>query len=417
MELRVGSLIGDEFLVERTLGAEHGLTVITARQLRVDRRVAIRVLPGGTAESAALARFARARQIESAHVPKFIAFGTLDDGRPYFVTEQFEGSSLTELIGQRPLPPADAADLALQACDAVAAAHAAGAVHKRLTMECLFLANDGGSRYLKVLNFGPADDSAPDEAGAIYRAPEQLSGESRVDHRCDIWSLGAIFYQLLTGKVPFSGPGSRSVLKQILHAPPRSPRNLRPEIPEPLAQAVLRCLERSPDARWPRVADLSQALSQSGSRRGYELAARTVRLAGPAAAPRRPPAPAGPAAAGIVGSFDPPPSSEDEIGFRTISERGIEPLNSVSVARLSRAKRVAHEASALSRDGPAQRSILLAAASADEEEEGAIRSLGGGAIEEEARGPRPYVIVVAIVAAILFGLLIAGLFRIVTGQP
>jgi len=274
-----GSLIAGKYRIEGLLGEGGMGRVYAARQTGLERPVAMKVLrPELARDAVALTRFHReARLIASLvseHVVRVHDLGALDTGEPYLVMERLEGEDLGTVVQRGALPLDQAVALVLSACEALAEAHALGIVHRDIKPSNLFLTRQ---RRLKVLDFGIAKLAAPTGAslamtgaGVVlgsprYMAPEQITGSRDVDHRADIWSLGATLYHLATGYPPFAEPTLEAIFASILSG--RSPPLLA-HIPGPVAQVIHRALARDPAARFATVGELALALQASGAHAG-----------------------------------------------------------------------------------------------------------------------------------------------------
>ncbi|MCA9579888.1 MAG: serine/threonine protein kinase, partial [Myxococcales bacterium] len=214
--------------------------------LVLDQRVAVKILlPDAASADGVLERFAReaqaAARIQSEHVARVMDAGSLDTGAPFLVMEYLEGCDLQELIelGGR-LKVDEVADYLLQALEAVAHAHAVGIVHRDLKPANLFLAcrPDGGNA-IKILDFGisKTKKATPDEkvltghavlGSPVYMSPEQLRNAKEIDGRADLWSLGIVAYEMLTGTVPFDGDGVGEIFAAILEQDPVPPHERNP---------------------------------------------------------------------------------------------------------------------------------------------------------------------------------------------
>ncbi len=271
--------------------------VVAAWHIELDQRVAVKFLltelatRGDSAER--FRREARAAvKIKSEHVARVLDVDTTSDGVPYMVMEYLEGQDLSrELRARGALEVGEAVDVVVQCCEAIAEAHAAGIVHRDLKPANLFLAErSDGTRIVKVLDFGISKSLAPDGAdlsltktsaligSPLYMSPEQMENARDVDGRTDIWSLGAILYECLSGKPPFAATSFPQVCAMVLNDTPASLRATRADVPAALEDALFRCLEKKRDARWSSVAELAGALSGFASARGRISAERAARL-------------------------------------------------------------------------------------------------------------------------------------------
>jgi serine/threonine-protein kinase len=282
--LAPGEILAGKYRIDRVLGKGGMGYVLHAVHTQLDQPVAIKFLSPDLCEKReAVARFLRearaAVRIQSEHVARVIDVGTLDDGAPFMVMEYLEGHDLAaELEFRDRLLVSAAIDYVLQACEALAEAHANGIVHRDLKPANLFLTRRAdGSAFIKVLDFGiskalvgEGDALAPPAAsltatqGLIgsphYMSPEQVRKPKDVDARTDIWSLGIILHELLTGLPPFMSDTPMSVLAAVVSDPPPSVREVRPEVSEGLQAVIFKCLEKDVSRRYQSVAELAEAL-------------------------------------------------------------------------------------------------------------------------------------------------------------
>ncbi len=230
-------------------------------------------------------RFAREAELLMAlggeHVADVFDVSELPDGRPYFVMDLLIGHDLRKELAERGrLPVDEAVGYVLQACEAMMHAHGRGIIHRDLKPSNLFLIEDArGETSVKVLDLGLAKRLAPhgvslaltesdDRMGTVaYMAPEQARALNNADARADIWSLGVVLFELLSGQRPFCGKGTPDTLYLIFTAPPKPLRLLRPEVPAPLAEVIAACLSKDPDARPPSMEALFARLAPFGPRR------------------------------------------------------------------------------------------------------------------------------------------------------
>ncbi|MCU0654803.1 MAG: serine/threonine protein kinase [Polyangiaceae bacterium] len=271
-----GELLAGKYKVERVLGQGGMGVVVAATHQQLDQRVALKfLLPHGAGDADSVARFLRearaAVRLRSEHVAKVLDVGTLESGAPFIVMEYLDGRDLSAMIEGGPLPVGEAIEYVLQACEALAEAHAAGIVHRDLKPDNLFLTRrSDGSPCIKVLDFGISKMADPNGSATktsslmgtpLYMSPEQLRSSKKVDARSDIWSLGMILYELLTGQVAFTRDTLPELCAAILMDPLVPPRELRPSIPEQVDAIICRCLEKEPDRRFPSLRELTQALA------------------------------------------------------------------------------------------------------------------------------------------------------------
>jgi serine/threonine-protein kinase len=278
--VRAGQVVDDKYRVDGVLGAGGMGIVVSATHLALDEQVALKfmTLDEGRGDVTSRARFLReakaARRLTSAHVARVFDVGQLPTGEPYIVMELLKGDDLARhLRTQGRLTAADTVRFMLQVCDAIKEAHALGIVHRDLKPQNLFLAERaGGTRVIKVLDFGIAKSLESTDSDAslttsqnvvgspIYMSPEQLRASKHVDKRTDIWSLGVIMFELLSGKVPFVGDSVLELGMRIMTVPAPSLTELRAEVPSGLADIVQRCLEKDPEKRFPDIDALASAL-------------------------------------------------------------------------------------------------------------------------------------------------------------
>lgn len=280
---KVGDVVAGKYRLEKVAG-EGGMGIVyAAEHLVLKQRVAVKVLlPDAARSEAVVERFSReaqaAAKIQSEHIARVMDAGSLSSGAPFLVLEYLEGCDLEELLQlQGTLPPSEVADVMLQALEALAHAHAVGIVHRDLKPANLFLAcrPDGGN-VIKILDFGISKSmkSSPEEkvltgqavlGSPVYMSPEQLRNARGIDGRADLWSLGVVAYELLSGSPPFDGEGVGEIFAAILEkdAEPLHVRN--PKIAPELSAVIARCLQRKVEDRWPDAAELARAIAPFGT--------------------------------------------------------------------------------------------------------------------------------------------------------
>ncbi len=254
--------------------------VFKARHELLAQRFAIKVLhPDMLGSSEVVSRFLREAQacvtLRGEHAVRVFDVGTMPNGLPFMVMELLTGHDLRRELQERgPLPVEEAATWALQACQSLAEAHARGIVHRDIKPSNLFLSQQpDGRRIVKLIDFGiskvpseanPDDTELTRNVGLLgspqYMSPEQVRSASSVDHRSDIWSLGAVLYESLVGMPPFGGESVTAVAAMIVADEATPLERLRPELPAALSQAVTRCLVKEREKRLQTVAELAELL-------------------------------------------------------------------------------------------------------------------------------------------------------------
>jgi serine/threonine protein kinase/Flp pilus assembly protein TadD len=273
--------------------------VYRARDTRLDREVAVKVLPEPLAhDSQALGRFQReAKAIAALSHPHILTLFDIgaDRGITYVVTEFLQGQTLASRMKQAPLEWRAAVQIATDAAEGLAAAHAKGIVHRDVKPENIFLTDDGG---LKILDFGlarlenrvtlPASSNSPTEPidtqpglvmGTVhYMSPEQVRGQP-ADARSDVFSFGCVLYEMLTSRLPFDGETGAVTMAAILASPPPPLSSSGRTRPAELDRLVMRCLEKQPAQRFPSGRELAvalKAISQTGSDSGRNKTIETI---------------------------------------------------------------------------------------------------------------------------------------------
>jgi serine/threonine-protein kinase len=280
--LPAGTLLG-EYLVGNVIGRGGGGIVYAATHRLLGRRAAIKVL---RAEMAAhpkmVTRFLReavaVNKIGHPNIIDIFEFGELEPGRPYYVMELLDGVDLRRMLALHGrYSAAECFELLAPIFDAVSATHRAGMLHRDLKANNIVIVEGPAGRTVKLLDFGIAKmlhgegaSQGLTEPGAVIgtahnMAPEQVRGE-RPDERADIYALGVLLFQLLTGQYPFDGPDARHVALMHLQVAPPRPCSLAP-IPHAVEAVILRCLEKSPERRFASVAELTEAYRAALSER------------------------------------------------------------------------------------------------------------------------------------------------------
>ena len=259
--------------VIRELGSGGMGVVYEARQIGLNRRIALKMLPPGLrTDPEQLVRFHHeAESVARLHHPNIVEVHETGehDGRPYFSLELVEGGSLAKLLAAGPVPPRRTAELVETIARAIHYAHEKGIIHRDLKPANILLTPDGVP---KVADFGLAKDLGVEEgqtrSGTIlgspcYMAPEQAGGKAhQAGPAADVYALGAILYELLAGAPPFREATSLETLRKLLADDPVPPSRLRPKVPRDLETICLKCLEKSPRARYASARELAEDLER-----------------------------------------------------------------------------------------------------------------------------------------------------------
>jgi len=276
-------VIGGKWRVKRELG-RGGVGVVFEALDEAGERVAIKVLlPEWRAQEHVLERFAREarvlKQLTTPHVGKLIDVGNLDPelgDLPFLVLEYLEGMDLDRILHSHGrVPYRQAVAWCADACDGVSAAHELGVIHRDLKPSNVFLARtDMPEAVVKVLDFGIATGGNPNTNPAsnltgveqllgtpAYMSPEQMMASKNVDARSDIWSMGVMMYQLITGHLPFPGEGGLEMFANAMTRPPLPLRiELKQELPAEVQAILTTCMKKQPEERYPSMRELGKAL-------------------------------------------------------------------------------------------------------------------------------------------------------------
>jgi len=259
----------DSYRIDELLSQSRTSSVFRATNLRDGQTVALKV-PDAEMETDPflLERFRRAAEIgeKLGHHGVMRVFSEVERTRVYMVMEWCEGKTLRQLMNAGRIVPERAIRIATAVLDALQYLHDNGVVHRSLTPECIMVADNDN---IKLIDFGRASDAASrrltytnlaDELGTVdYVSPEQVAGR-RCDGRADTFSMGVILYEMLTGKLPFTGSSPAELMKARLVQPPIPPRVAMPSISPHLQEALYRALEREPRNRYARAHDFAHDL-------------------------------------------------------------------------------------------------------------------------------------------------------------
>jgi serine/threonine protein kinase len=274
----IGHTIGN-YKITAKLG-EGGMGVVyLAEHPVIGKKVAMKAIhPELSKNSDVVSRFiteAKAvNQIGHEHIVDIADFGNTSDGEFYFVMEYLQGESLSDrLKREKRIPLGQAMAISAQIADALNASHQQGIIHRDLKPENIFLCHRGANReFVKVLDFGLAKLTQNDQkvthktrTGSVmgtpyYMSPEQCEGKTEIDYRADIYSLGVLIFEMLTGKVPFGGEGYGEIIVKHVTMPPPSVRSVVPDLPEFMDSIMYRVLAKDREQRFQTMADLREAL-------------------------------------------------------------------------------------------------------------------------------------------------------------
>lgn len=305
LTITTGTLLEGKYLVGRIIGSGAVGIVFEAKNVELDETIAIKCLrPEMLVDKAMVARFAReakaAAAIKSEYVATVYDVGTTEDGVPYIVMEYLDGKDLGTVVTESgTIGPRTAVEYALQVCEALAVAHSKGIVHRDIKPENLLLTERaGGMRIVKVLDFGisktaltgsifqhelPLVKTVNLMGTPLYMSPEQVRVSGSVDVRSDIWSLGMVIYEILTGQTAFDGQSITEICAAILESPPKPLALQRTDLPSGLVDVISKCLEKDVNKRYQNIAELALALMPFGPKRtrlNVERAVAVLRGAG-----------------------------------------------------------------------------------------------------------------------------------------
>jgi serine/threonine-protein kinase len=270
MTLEIGQVVDNKYRITRLLGQGAMGAVFEGENVRIKRRVAIKVLHGVAAERKDLIdRFEREAQaagrIGSEHIVEVLDLGELPGGARYLVMEYLEGESLGQRIEKMGrMLPAQALTILRQLLAGLASAHEAGIVHRDLKPDNVFLLKEkaGHKDFVKIVDFGISkfnplngEDAKMTQTGAVmgtpyYMSPEQAKGAKTIDHRSDLFSVGIILYELVTGRIPFDGETFNELMFKIALQDPPPPESIVPNLDPGVGRMIRKALARDPEQRF-----------------------------------------------------------------------------------------------------------------------------------------------------------------------
>jgi serine/threonine protein kinase len=294
---QTGEVLDGKYRIERLLGEGGMGAVAKATHLLRRAPVALKFMsPAVLQMTGAVERFVNegvaASQIDSDHVVKIFDVGRMASGAPYLVMEYLEGCDLAQLLEREGpiLATPRAINFTLQILRALQTAHAAGIVHRDMKpSNCFIVTKDGDPDFIKLVDFGISKVKSADEAPAahltrtnsalgtpLYMSPEQARSPRDVDHRTDLYSVGAILYEMLTARTPYTAPSGEytEILFKIFTMDPEPIKAFRPDLPDGLAAAIHRALTRDLGQRFGSALDMAEALAPFGDERGAGMIAR-----------------------------------------------------------------------------------------------------------------------------------------------
>jgi tRNA A-37 threonylcarbamoyl transferase component Bud32 len=317
----IGTVLGGSYRITRLVGQGGMGAVYEGVQLRLERRVAVKLMARElSANAEAIARFRREAEVTSQlghpHIVQVFDFGSAPTGEPYLVMEYLEGEDLEKRIARVGKMSAPAAShIIRQVASALSATHAKGIVHRDLKPANVFLLSvEGETDFVKVVDFGISKVRAAGTkltaALAVmgtpnYMAPEQAAGRvDEIDHRTDQWALACIAYELLAGRPPFIGEDVASLLYQVIHQAPSPLANMNPGLPAALEGVLQRALSKTQGGRFQTMTEFSRAFEGAATGRVAPTTAQAIAHQ-PTVAPAAAALPAPAAAAAPTGGVAP----------------------------------------------------------------------------------------------------------------
>lgn len=354
-ELQPGMVIRNKYEIQERIGSGGMATVYRARHLVFNEPRAIKVVSSRLVEDESfLKRFRNeavvTRKLQHPNAVRVEDMDTMEDGRPFIVMELVEGQSLRKIIEEQgPLAPARALEITRQVASALGAAHAIGIVHRDIKPDNIVIMTHDGKDTVKVLDFGIAklrDTGGADTANYTatqtgmligtpqYISPEQASGKSgeQLDGRSDIYSLGIVLYQMLTGRLPFESDTPMGIVMQHMQTPPPLPETVRPDVKlgAPTTQLLLKCLEKDPAKRFQMAQELVASIPPPGN---SETGDTKLMMASPYASQRNLAAITTPTAVKTVPAAQAPPAAAAAAPARAPAKSASSPAGSSNAGK------------------------------------------------------------------------------------
>lgn len=294
-----GEIVAGKYRVEQVIGTGGMGVVLAAVHIELEERVALKLLRVEFhGDKEVVGRFAReakaAVRIKSEYSAAVYDVGVDPVRGPFMVMEYLDGQDLAETVTKNgPLPVRRAVEYVMQACEALSVAHAIGITHRDVKPENLFVTKRGdGREVVKVLDFGISKFALTGSTfgthspvttqglmgSPVYMSPEQIRSTADVDHRADIWSLGAVLYEILTGRCAFDGESITEVCAKVLEAAPEAIAQHRPDVTPALAAVIERCLQKNVKDRFQNTAELAIALLPFAPSRARACAQRSMSI-------------------------------------------------------------------------------------------------------------------------------------------
>ncbi len=282
MRLEIGQIYGDKYRILRRIGEGAMGAVYEGENVRIHRRVAIKTLHGGVASKAdTITRFEREAQaagrIGSEHIVEVLDMGELDDGTRFMVMEFLEGVTLSQRIRSKGrLSPDEACTFLVELLEGLAGAHQAGIIHRDLKPANVFLlhSKSGQADFVKILDFGVSkfsllggEEMSMTSTGAVlgtpfYMSPEQAKGSASIDHRSDLYTVGVIAYECVTGQVPYAAETFNELLFKIVLESPPPAESFVPDLDPGFAAILRKAMAREPGDRYQTAEELSRTFQE-----------------------------------------------------------------------------------------------------------------------------------------------------------